>query len=175
MQSITRSFTVLALSLATAGTLAAQTTPTHTQVQAQAANQNNAPMPLRFGAQIGYNFDADLVGFGARLEHSLSKVLGSPRVDGLAEANWFPGTVDVFDLNYNVIYRFRAPTVTPYAGGGVAFLIASGGGNTNSDLHLNAVGGVEFKPMGILTPFVQLRYLFAGGGDALILSGGVFF
>jgi hypothetical protein len=36
------------------------------------------------------------------------------------------------------------------------------------------VGGLKFKPMGRVTPLIELRYTFAGS-DALILSGGVLF
>jgi len=167
MQNLARSLATLAL-LASAGTLSAQTTTTRTGPTAETH-------PLRFGAQLSYAFEAEQVGVGLRMQHPLRKILGSSRVDGLAELNWFPGDFNIFDLNYNVIYRFNAPSVTPYAGGGLAFLVGSGNGNTESDLNLNVVGGIEFKPMGVLTPFVQLRYLFAGDGDGLILSGGVFF
>jgi len=138
-----------------------------------------APAPagshrMRWGPQITYDFNGDNLGGGARLEYSLAGLLGSPRIDGIAELQWFPGSVDVFELAYNVVYRFNTPSVQPYAGGGLSFAIASGNGNTSTDLHLNAVGGLKFKPMGKVTPVVQMRYVFVQG-DALLLTAGILF
>ena len=144
-------------------------------LHAQAAASSAAPNTTRFGVQLGYFFDPELAGIGVRLEHSLGSLLGNPQIHGLAEINWFPEDVDIFDFGYNVIYRFRANRVRPYAGGGATLLVASGGGASDSDLNLNAMGGVEFKPLGRITPFVQLRYLFAGDGDGLMITGGFYF
>jgi hypothetical protein len=157
-------------------TVATLLSPVAGALHAQAAAAPPAgPSRTRLGAQVSYSFDGEIVGIGMRLQHSLSKLLGSPQVDGLAEINWFPETVDVFDLGYNVVYRFRSPNLKPYAGGGVVLLIASGSGQSDSDLNLNAMGGLEFKPLGRIAPFVQLRYVFAGQGDGLIMTGGFFF
>ena len=114
MTKLGRSLTALALLASAAGTL-----------HAQATASVEAPHRTRFGAQVGYFFDPELIGVGARLEHSLGNLLGNPSIHGLAELNWFPEDVNIFDLGYNVIYRFRARQVKPYAGGGVTLLIAS--------------------------------------------------
>ena len=164
MTKLGRSVTTLALLASAAGTLHAQATATV-----------EAPHRTRFGVQLGYFFDPELAGVGARLEHTLGSLLGNPKIHGLAEINWFPETVDIFDFSYNVIYRFNASQVKPYAGGGVTLLVASGSGVSDSDLNLNAMGGVEFKALGKVTPFVQLRYIFAGGGDGLMITGGIYF
>ena len=130
-----------------------------------AAAQTSPAGPITWGPQVSIAFDASDVGVGARLQYSLSSVLGGAPISGHAEANWFPGTVNVFDFNYNVVYNFQAPSLSPYAGGGLNFTVASGSGNTASDLHLNAVGGVVFKPLGKVTPALQLRYTFVQGDN----------
>lgn len=130
---------------------------------------------MRVGANVSYNFEAEEVGIGGRIEHSLSNMLGGTAVDGIGEVNWFIGDVDIFDFNYNIVYRFAAPSVTPYLGGGLNFQILTGFGNTESDLHLNGVAGLRFIPLGKVTPLLQLRYVFAGQGDQLIMTGGILF
>ena len=156
-------------SIATAVTLIAAAGAAPLAAQAASAGHR-----LRWGPQITYDFNGDNLGGGARLEYSLSPLLSSNRIDGLAEANWFPATVDLFDIAYNVAYRFNTPNLAPYAGGGLSLGIASGGGATATNLHLNAVGGLKLKPMGRVTPVVQLRYVFVKG-DALFLTGGILF
>ena len=133
----------------------------------------NGSRGLVWGPQVSLGFENSDVGLGVRLHHSLSSVLGGEPVSGQAEANWFPDA-DWFDLNYDVVYNFRATTLAPYAGGGLNFSIASGGGNTSSDFHLNAVGGLIFRPMGKITPLLQLRYVFIQG-DTFIGTFGIMF
>ena len=149
-----------------------------TPLAAQRTAAAPAPAPahrLRWGPQISLDFSGgSSVAVGARLEYSLAGLLGTPKIDGIAEGNWYPGSVNVFDLTYNVVYRFTTPTLRPYAGGGLAWWIATGTGAPPSNLHLNAVGGLQFKPMGRVTPILQLRYVFVQG-DALIATAGVLF
>jgi len=125
-----------------------------------------------WGPQVSLAFDASDVGLGARYHHSLSGVLGGAPISGMAEANWFPGSPDIFDFNYDVVYNFPPSSVRFYAGGGLNLLIASPGG---SDFHLNALGGVMLKPLGKITPLFQLRYIFVGGGDEFIGTFGIMF
>jgi len=165
---VTSSFVVLA------GLLSAAALPLDAQQHAAAAPAPAASHRLHWGPQITYDFNGDNLGGGARLEYSLASLLGSPRVDGVAELQWFPGSTDVFDLAYHVVYRFSTPSIQPYAGGGLSFAIASGNGNTSSNLHLNAIGGLKFKPMGKITPVLQMRYVFVQG-DALLLTAGILF
>ena len=134
-------------------------------VPSAARAQAAASRRMTWGPQVSVAFDGGDVGVGARLQYSLSGMLGGAPISGHAEANWFPGTVDLFDFNYSVVYDFRATSVSPYAGGGLNFTVASGGGNTSSDFHLNAVGGVVFRPMGKVTPALQLRYTFLQGDN----------
>jgi hypothetical protein len=149
---------------ATAATpLAAQRTAT---TAAPAASSSHR---LRWGPQVSFEFTDGNVGVGARLEYSLAGLLGTPQIDGIAEGNWYPGTANVFDLTYNVVYRFRSPKLQPYAGGGLSLFIAN-----QTNLHLDAVGGLKFKPMGKVTPVLQLRYVFVQG-DALLLTAGILF
>jgi hypothetical protein len=139
------------------------------QSQTEVANPSRG---VRWGPQVSLAFDNSDVGLGIRLHHSLSGVLGGAPISGQAEANWFPGSPDIFDFDYDVVYNFRSSSVQPYAGGGLNLLIASPGG---SDFHLNALGGVIFKPLGKITPLLQLRYIFVGGGDEFIGTFGIMF
>jgi len=162
----------LSIIIASAALLAAAaTTPLAAQTAASAPASSHR---LRWGPQITYDFNNDNLGGGARLEYSLASLLGSSSVDGIFEGNWFPGTVDLFDLTYNVVYRFNTPRLQPYAGGGLGLWVATGFGNTDSQLKLNAVGGLKFRSMGRVTPILQLRYVFVQG-DALLLTGGILF
>lgn len=154
--------------LATVGALVVAPSVALGQQQTRATGSQG----IVWGPQVSLAFDNSDVGLGIRLHHSLSGVLGGAPISGMAEANWFPGTPDIFDFNYNVVYDFRGSTVTPYAGGGLNLLIASPGG---SDFHLNALGGVIFRPMGKITPMVQMRYIFVGGGDEFIGTFGILF
>ena len=147
--------------------MAAATTPLTAQYGARSH-------PLRWGPQVSYDFNGDNVGLGARLEHSMAGLLGTERVDGVLEVNWFPATVDVFDLTYNAVYRFESRGVAPYLGAGLSWWIASGNGNTGTTLHLDALAGLKFKPMGRVTPLLQMRYVYVDG-DALLLTAGILF
>ena len=141
--------------------------------QSSTAAVANPSGGIRWGPQVSLAFEGSDVGLGARLHHSLSGVLGGAPISGQAEFNWFPDA-DWFDFDYDVVYNFNNPSLTPYVGGGLNFSVVSGGGTTNSDFHLNAVGGVVFKPMGKITPLVQLRYIFING-DTFIGSFGIMF
>ena len=139
-----------------------------------AAQSSPRSHPLRWGVQVSYDFNDDNLGGGGRLEHSLAKLMGSSSFDGVFEANWFPGTVDVFDLNYNLVYRFDSRGPEPYLGGGLSWWILSGGGSTATTLHLNALAGLKFQQMGRVTPVLQLRYVYVDG-DALLVTAGLIF
>ena len=161
-----------ALSAALMLTVAAA--PLAAQAAATPSATATATQGFRWGPQVSWEFEGDRVGVGVRAENSLAALLGSDRWAGMPEFNWFIGNVNWFDFNYDIAYRFRTPKLQPYVGGGLNASIVSGNGNTNFDVHLNAIGGLKFKPMGKVTPIVQLRYLIAGG-DALILTGGILF
>ena len=137
-----------------------------------AAGQSAASHRMKWGPQVSLAFEGSDVGVGARLQYSLSGLLGGAPISGIAEGNWFPGSVDIFDLNYNVVYSWRSTSLTPYAGGGLNLLIASPGA---SYFHLNALGGIIFRPMGKVTPLLQLRYILVGGGDEFIGTFGIMF
>jgi hypothetical protein len=168
-----RTLSALILSV---GLLAAATTPLAAQRRAARAPARAAAPAhrVRWGPQISLNSDGSSVAVGARLEHSLAGLLGKPKIYGNAEGNWYPGTVNLFDLTYSVVYRFTSPKLRPYAGGGLAWWIATGSGAPPNNLHLNAVGGLQFEPMGRVTPILQLRYVFVKG-DALVLTAGLLF
>jgi hypothetical protein len=113
-------------------------------------------------------------GVGGRVRYPFTLTAPAP-ISATADLNWFPGSVNVFDLNWNLVYNFVPHgSARPYAGGGVNVAIASGGGHSTLDLGLNGVGGFEFGRVGQLTPYVEGRYTFFSL-DAFILTFGVRF
>jgi hypothetical protein len=134
---------------------------------------------IQFGVQLSYADDAEL-GIGGRLRHSLRSLFPRAPLTGAFTADiFFPGnSVDYFELNYNVVYNFTlasAPRVSPYVGGGLNFARISFGNANNTDLGLNIVGGANFRSAGArVMPFVEIR-VEAGGGEQLVLTGGILF
>lgn len=137
---------------------------------------------MRFGAQVSYADDADF-GVGVLLDYPMSRLLNNAPVFAQASADiFFPGNdITYFELNWNVLYKFRIQSspIAPYAGAGLNFAIASVGGGctgdcSSSDLGANMVGGVRFPNAGKLLPFVQVRYEL-GGGEQFVLTGGIHF
>ena len=113
-------------------------------------------------------------GVGGRVRYPFTLTAPAP-ISAAADLNWFPGTVNTFDLNWNLVYNFVPHgSARPYAGGGINVAIASGGGVSNFDLGANAVGGFEFGRVGQLTPYLEGRYTFFSL-DAFIVTFGVRF
>ena len=100
------------------------------------------------------------VGLGGRVRYPFRLMAPAP-VSASADLNWFPGTVNTFDLNWNLAYNFVPQgSARPYAGGGINFALATGGGASTSAFGVNAVGGLELGRVGQLTPYLEGRYTF---------------
>lgn len=142
-----------------------------------AAAQNSAE-PIRFGVQLNYGSEAD-IGIGGRVVHSLRGLFPAAPLSGIFSADiYFPGNdIKAFDINYNVVYNFyprSAPKVMPYVGAGLDLAHASANGNSNTELGINFLGGMNFRTAGRLTPFVELK-LTAEGSDQFVITGGLKF
>lgn len=137
-------------------------------------NAQNLPTRPQWGVQGAVDFNGSDFGVGGRVRYPFTLTAPSP-ISAQADLNWFPGTVNVFDLNWNLAYNFVPHSqARPYAGGGVNAAIASGGGSSKLDIGLNAIGGFEFGNVGQLTPYVEGRYTFFSL-DAFIVTFGVRF
>lgn len=141
-----------------------------------------AQTPIRFGAQINFADDADL-GIGARIKADTPRLISGAPLSIIGSFDfYFPGNnVTYFELNGNVAYNFTiaGSPLRPYAGGGLNIARASvdvpgGGSVSNTDIGLNLLGGITFRPMGRVQPFVELKFE-AGGGEQVIVTGGLYF
>jgi len=136
---------------------------------------------VRFGGQLGYADDADL-GIGGRVQ------VGLP-VEQLAfigSFDWyFPSDIAGVNINYweiNANVKYGIPVNNalfgPYVGSGLNFAHASVSaqgfpGVSDSNLGLNLMAGTSFNT-GRYHPFAELR-VEIGGGEQLILAGGLMF
>ncbi len=129
---------------------------------------------FRWGPELSLADDADF-GIGARMEFDFT---GS-RLSLLANGDiFFPGNdITWIELNANLVYNFdvaSAPTVTPYAGGGLNIRYADvGSGGSDTDPGLNLLGGVRFDA-GSISPFVEAKFEIEGG-DQFVVTGGILF
>ena len=135
---------------------------------------------FRWGPQISLGDDSDF-GIGARAEFDLK---GPPLTIIGSFDYYFPGgSVDYWEFNGNLIYNFdipSAPTVTPYAGGGLNIAHVSWGGSDefvddHSDTRagLNLLGGARFDA-GSIMPFIEMKFEIEGG-EQFVVTGGILF
>jgi hypothetical protein len=161
-----------ALVVITCAALAASVHPT-------TATAQTGRDPIRFGVQVNYGNDSEF-GVGGRLRHSLQGLFPRAPLSGIASLDvYFPGnSVTWIEANYNVVYNFHpasAPKVTPYAGSGLNFVHVDVGPASDSKLGINFLGGIEFRSASTrVTPFAELK-VTAGGGDQLVVTGGIKF
>jgi hypothetical protein len=128
---------------------------------------------FRWGPEVSLGTDTDL-GLGARAEFDFS---GSALTIIASFDYYFPdGPVDYWEINANLIYNFdipSAPTVTPYAGGGLNIGHASGDGFSDTDPGLNLLGGTRFDA-GSIMPFVEVKFTIEGV-EQFVITGGILF
>jgi opacity protein-like surface antigen len=135
---------------------------------------------FRWGPELSLAEDADF-GLGARIEFDFD----GPPLTLIGSFDYFfpdPDDVDYWELNANLVYNFRiadAPSITPYAGGGlnIAHVSIDRGDSfddaSDTDPGLNILGGVKFDA-GPVTPFVEIKFEIEGG-DQFIVTGGLLF
>lgn len=138
----------------------------------------------QFGAHVSWGDDTDF-GLGARLGFPLGQSLKSKGITALATFDYFfPDGFNLWELTANGIYNIT-PTgsVSPYVGGGLSFASSSADntlcptGSVCDDFSrfgLNLLGGLKFKPLGNVVPFVEARFAVRDRSQ-LVLSGGVLF
>ena len=135
-----------------------------------------------FGVQLDWGNDPNF-GIGGRGVFPLGSLVPGTPLDGIVSFDYFfPGnSVHYWEINGNVVYRFRMPrasSVGPYAGAGLNIAHASLSGVSGSgatEAGLNLLGGTTFKLKGsTLVPFAEARGEI-GGGKTFILTGGVRF
>ena len=155
----------------------------------------------RFGGQVSFGDDADF-GIGGRVLLDFSQAVTGLALTGSFDY-FFPDNLDLgalgvdidtnyWELNGNAVLQFgipSAPNMQPYVGGGVNFARASADvvspgdsfEDSQTDLALNILGGFEFPLPGV-TPFVEVRFTFAGdedflvrGSNQLVVTGGLLF
>lgn len=152
-------------------------------VPAVVSAQTAGVKPFRFGAQIDYGTEVEAIGVGARVEYSLASMVPSlTDFRFVGSFDWFfPDAIDYFEINAGVATSFpmSGGAMTPYAGAGLNYARASAdvpgfGSVSNSEVGLNIMGGLRFRPMGSLVPFVEAR-LELGGGEQFVISGGLLF
>lgn len=158
--------------------------PTELAAQRRAAARpapRSADQPS-FGLQLDWGNDPNF-GIGGRGVFPLGSLVPGAPLDGIVSFDYFfPGnSVHYWEINGNVVYRFRMPrasSVGPYAGAGLNIAHASLSGVSGSgatQAGLNLLGGTTFKVKGShLLPFAEARGEL-GGGKTFILTGGVRF
>lgn len=135
--------------------------------------QTASAQGFRWGPEVSLGTDTDL-GLGARGEFDFS---GSALTIIASFDYYFPdGSVDYWEINGNLIYNFdipSAPTVTPYAGGGLNIGHASAEGYSDTDPGLNLLGGARFDA-GSIMPFAEVKFTIEGI-EQFVVTGGILF
>lgn len=123
----------------------------------------------RLGGHLGYNFaDAiDALTLGAQLSYPLT-----PRVDLYPSFDYYfvdPGSL----WSFNADLKLRPPTRYGafYVGGGLNISRASALGVSDTDAHVNLLGGLEAR-RGSLAPYVEAKWVV---GEWFQLVGGLNF
>ncbi|MEJ2547560.1 MAG: hypothetical protein P8125_07045 [Gemmatimonadota bacterium] len=132
---------------------------------------------FRWGPELSLATDTDF-GLGARVEFDFNN---SPLTVVGSFDYYFPdGPVDYWEINGNLIYNFdipSAPSVTPYAGGGLNIAHQSSdresGSFSDTDPGLNLLGGARFDA-GSLMPFVEMKFTIEGA-EQFVVTGGLLF
>lgn len=125
------------------------------------------------GAQLSSASKTDL-GIGGRLAVVPSEL----PVELMGSLNlFFPkGPADFWELNADLLYRFRAPaesSVVPYVGGGINVGHFSNGEDGSTNSGLNLIGGFRFS-VGSVQPFLEARGVISEP-DQVMATFGVMF
>lgn len=161
--------------------------PERADAQRRAAPQRQAPapQPVSFGVQASFGTDTDF-GIGARVVFGLRSLFPTTPLDAHVAFDYFfpdaPAGTDVtyWEINGNVAYRIPnvRGSLAPYVGGGLSIAHASVdvgvGSASDTDVGLNLLGGTTFGTRSKVKPFAEARVTL-GGGDQLVITGGVRF
>lgn len=148
-------------------------------VPAMASAQTSAMRPFNAGVQANYGADTDF-GVGVRYENNLNTLIASmPNLRAVASFDYyFPSGFNYWQLNAGLVMGFTMPgaPVAPYAGAALAYSNLKAdiaGASSVSDVGLNLIGGVRFRPMGTMTPFAEVRLGLGGVNEQFVISGGL--
>ena len=129
--------------------IAVMASPADAQRRSRRHAVASSPGP-RYGAHIGYNFDADDAVLGAQLSWPISPQLDFyPSFDVYFDDNATPWALN-FDLKFRPATRYRVW----YVGGGLNLLHAGG----NTDANLNLLTGLEART-GRTRPYVEGKFI----------------
>ena len=121
----------------------------------------------RYGAHLGYNFDAKKALLGAQLSWPIVPALDLyPSFD-----YYFVSSGSLWALNFDAKYRPPTNYHAWYLGGGLNYTHASSGGVSGSSTNLNLLTGLEGR-RGRTRPYVEAK-LILGDGSAFQLVGGI--
>lgn len=115
----------------------------------------------RYGAHLGYNFDADALLLGAQVSWPMS-----PRIDIYPSFDYYfvdPGSL--WALNFDLKYRPPTRYGAWYLGGGLNLLHSNG-----SDTNLNLFTGLEGRRGGT-RPYVEARFIVGDGSSFQVVGG----
>jgi len=116
----------------------------------------------RYGAHLGYNFDADGLLLGAQVSWPVS-----PKIDIYPSFDYyFVDPASLWALNFDLKYRPPTRYGAWYLGGGLNLLHGNGGSDTN----LNLFTGLEGRRGGT-RPFVEARFIVGDGSSFQIVGG----
>ena len=120
----------------------------------------------RFGAHLGYNFDASKTLLGAQLSWPIV-----PALDLYPSFDLYLGSGSLWALNFDAKYRPPTTYRAWYVGGGLNYTHGSSGGVSSSSTNLNLHTGLEAR-RGRVQPYVEAK-LIVGNGSAFQLVGGI--
>jgi len=116
----------------------------------------------RYGAHLGYNFDADGLLLGAQVSWPVS-----PKIDIYPSFDYyFVDPASLWALNFDLKYRPPTRYGAWYLGGGLNLLHGNGGSDTN----LNLITGLEGRRGGT-RPYVEARFIIGDGSSFQIVGG----
>ena len=167
MLTVSRSFSLLACTIALLALSTIWATPAHAQTADSPGTQ------IEIGPRVGFDvgdLEELFLGVDARINNARFPVTAQPALDV-----YFIEGGSLVQLNLNALYDFEIEDTGffPYAGGGLGFSFVNNGGST-SDVGLNLVGGARFASDTIFTPFAQAQFTI-GDIDFFALSGGILF
>lgn len=122
---------------------------------------------LHVGPRIGVNFDSDDILIGGQLTAPIADRLELyPSLD-----IYLPDAGTLLGFNGDLKYRFpTGSSLFLYAGGGLNVLYASLGGESDTEVGANLIGGFETRT-GRIHPFVELRVLLHDNTSAQLVGG----
>ena len=142
----------------------------------------------KFGPEVSWASNSIGFGIGARAEVGLAQFIPGAKAfsafgtfDYFFPSSGYGVSPSYWELALNGAYHFDIPTlktIAPYAGAGIVLAHSSvsvaGYSASASNVGLNLFGGTQFKPIGKITPFAQLR-LELQSSSAFAITGGVLF